>query len=124
MLQRPSGATKALLDLADYFDRLDPCLYNQSSFARCICGHCNQRAGRVDHDTRAAARELGLTYEQAKVLFDGGAGRTSVYFLGGLYSHTQLPTSKDAAACLRHLAVTGDLPETWARRVEDESVLA
>src|SRR5262245_59646475 len=112
MLQTPSTETKALLDLADYLERLDPKDYDQTQFTNCICGHCNRKSYRVYSDVHAARRELGLTEDIANRLFSGSAGRHSVHIMG-LFSHTHLPTNKDAAKVLRHIAVTGDLPTNW-----------
>jgi hypothetical protein len=112
MLRVPNKHMKALLDLADYMDRLDPGDYDQTAYSGCICGHCNKRAGRQCNDHRSAAIELGLSQEQAQQLFAGCAGRHAEYDWFGM-RHDVLPTPHDAAKCLRYIAVTGDLPSSW-----------
>jgi hypothetical protein len=111
MLQTPNKHTKALLDLADYFEQLDPSDYDQTNYEGCICGHCNHRAGRTECDSRARV-ELGLTHQQAARLFSSRGGfRTGPGLFGAVFSIP--PTPQDAARCLRHIAVTGEVPKDW-----------
>jgi hypothetical protein len=109
MLQVPDRNTKELLDLASFFEELDPALYTQVQFrsgeARCICGWCNERQGRLADDQQAARKTLGLTQEASASLFRGDAGQTRSWM--GMVA----PTPKDAARVLRHLAVTGELAD-------------
>ena len=109
MLRVPDKGTERLLDLAAFFDTLDPKLYTQARFsygdAHCICGWANIRAGYHADDERIGCQVLGITREQGRKLFAGGAGKQHGDWLA--------PTPKDAARTLRHLAVTGELPDDW-----------
>jgi hypothetical protein len=120
MLQVPDQKTKALLDLADFFEALDSSLYDQSTYlnhrtgARCICGWQNALIGHAEDDCAQASVALGLTHEIAKALFSGTGGqkvvRRRAWILPDIIEE---PTPKEAAACLRHLAVTGELSAGW-----------
>jgi hypothetical protein len=119
MLQVPDEKTKALLDLADFFETLDPAFYDQSTYhnpttgARCICGWQNARTGHANDDHEAASAALGLNPATAKALFSGKAGQRTVHRSWLFRNVTEKPTPKEAAACLRQLAVTGDIPNGW-----------
>lgn len=119
MLQVPDQKTKALLDLADFFETLDPTLYDQSTYhnpttgARCICGWENVRTGHANDDYDNASAALGLSRATAKALFRAKAGEKTIRRSWLFGNVTQKPSSKEAAACLRHLAVTGHLPAGW-----------
>ena len=119
MLQVPDQKTKALLDLADFFETLDPKLYDQSIYhnhrtgARCICGWQNARTGHAEDDCTQACATLGLNPKIARALFIGAGGLKVVRRSWILPDITKKPTPKEAAACLRHLAVTGELPAGW-----------
>jgi hypothetical protein len=112
MLQKPNKETKALLDLADYFDRLSPDEYDQTKYDGCICGHCNRRSFRANDDTSGAARELGLSDHQAGQLFAMNAGQRNQFSFFGMVTVIK-PSPHDAARCLRDLAVTGEIPHYW-----------
>ena len=119
MLHVPDRKTKALLDLADFFENLDPALYDQSTYhnhssgARCICGWQNARAGRAEDDCDQAAETLGLSRTIANALFSCAGGQKIVRRRWILPDLTEKPTPKEAAACLRHVAITGELPAAW-----------
>ena len=124
MLQVRDASTKALLDLADFFEDLDPKLYNQSFFevndTRCICGWANYRAGNnaSPSDIDEACIALGIDYSIGMDLFraTGGSKTEQRSWLASLFREESTitpPTTKDAARCLRHLAVTGELPADW-----------
>ena len=108
-----SRTTQRLLEHADFLENLDPKKYDQRDFDRCICGWHNWRMGRrTSSDVKAAAADFGITQEQASRLFHAEAGRRPEFNWYG-YGEVVLPTPKDAARCLRHIAVTGDLPDNW-----------
>jgi hypothetical protein len=117
MLQELPVNTKAILDLAHFFETLDPKLYRQDCWddcegARCICGWTNYRAGYSPaHDQETAAILLGIDEEMATKLFRGSAGRKTKMGYFGL--RDELPTPQEAASCLRHLAITGEVPKNW-----------
>jgi hypothetical protein len=119
MLQVPNQKTKALLDLADFFETLDPTLYDQGIYhnrrtgARCICGWQNARTGHPEDDCTQATATLGLSHNIARALFRGAGGQKVVRRSWIFPDITEKPTPKEAAACLRHLAVTGELPKNW-----------
>jgi hypothetical protein len=119
MLQVPDQKTKALLDLADFFEKLDPTLYDQSIYhnhrngARCICGWQNARTGHAEDDCGQAAAALGLSHKIARALFSGAGGRKVVHRSWILPDKIEKPTPREAAACLRHLAATVELPSGW-----------
>lgn len=108
MLQKPDVHTQRILDLADYFDGLDPTKYNQHRWQDCICGHAARRIGLesdfLDTDGRNAAAvrdHLGLSSNGAADLFRAYEGFN--------------PLPKQAAKVLRHLAVTGEV-DWWVAR--------
>jgi hypothetical protein len=119
MLHIPDRKTKALLDLADFFETLDPALYDQSTYhnpttgAHCICGWQNARTGDASDDHDKASATLGLSPAIAMALFSGKAGQKTVHRSWLFRNVTEKPSPKEAAACLRHLAVTGELPAGW-----------
>jgi hypothetical protein len=119
MLKVPDRKTKALLDLADFFETLDPALYDQSTYhnpwtgARCICGWQNARTDHANDDHDKACATLGLSPATAQALFSAKAGQKTVRRSWLFGNVTEKPTPKEAAACLRHLAVTGELPIGW-----------
>lgn len=111
--------TKALLDLADFFENLDPALYDQRTYhdrksgSRCICGWQNARIGHTEDDCDKAAEMLGLGRTIANDLFRCTGGQKVVQRRWIFPDVTEKPTPKEAAACLRHLAITGELPAAW-----------
>jgi len=119
MLQVPDQKTRALLDLADFFETLDPTLYDQASYhnpktgARCICGWQNFRTGHPKDDHESASAALGLNRTTANTLFRSEAGEKIIRRSWLFGNVTEKPTASDAAACLRHLAVSGELPPEW-----------
>jgi hypothetical protein len=119
MLQVPDRKTKSLLDLANFFETLNPALYDQTTYynprtgARCICGWHNARIGHAEGDCDHASANLGLSHTIAKRLFKGHAGQKMIRRRWILPDIIEKPTPKEAAACLRHLAVTGELPSGW-----------
>lgn len=119
MLQVPDQKTKALLDLADFFETLNPALYDQTIYhnhrtgARCICGWQNARTGHAEDDCKQASATLALSHKIARALFRGAAGQKVVRRSWIWLDMIERPTPKEAAACLRHLAVTGELPADW-----------
>ena len=80
MLNLPNPHIEALLGLADFFDTLDPALYDQTTYrnfrtgARSICGWLNARAGHAEGNANEAAAALGLSLKVASTLFrrEGG----------------------------------------------------
>lgn len=118
MLQVPDRKSRALLELASFFESLDPALYDQSTFynsrtgACCICGWQNTRTGQAVDDWDQASASLGLTPAIAKALFSATGGQ-KIKRRWLLPDVIEKPTSKEAASCLRHLAITGEIPALW-----------
>jgi hypothetical protein len=112
MLQTPDRSTKVLLELADYMERVDPNLYRQSVYDNgcgqgCIAFHATRMLG-IKIAFAEVAERIGITREQADKLFHPDAGVRSVMGL----MHTG-PSPREAARAIRHLAVTGDVPDSW-----------
>ena len=119
MLHVPSPDVQAILSLADFFDTLDPALYDQTTYldfqtgARCICGWQNTRAGLAESKADEAAVALGLSTKVASYLFRREGGQRTVRQRWLLPDLVEGPTPREAAVCLRYLAVTGELPPNW-----------
>lgn len=113
MLQQPDKATKRILELADFIEKLPPDQYNQSTYGtasetgRCICGWLLHNIGHPVSDYKYAADLLGLDPYATQKLFGGNPLRT------------RWPTTADAAKVLRHLAVTGEV--NWSICEEERS---
>lgn len=112
MLQTPDRSTKVLLELADYMEKVEPHNYSQPIYNACcdrgcIAFHATRMLGIVINFAEVGPR-LGLTAPQARLLFHADAGQKAVM---GLMARA--PTPKEAAKAIRHLAVTGDVPEWW-----------
>lgn len=101
MLHKPDVNVDRIMKLADFIGGLE----HGSSFSmkswgstgepRCICGWLSHQEGHSRYDDVSYAADLlGISFETACKLFDPKTDYTP----------------KEAAAALRHLAVTGELP--------------
>lgn len=106
MLQVPDKLTKQLLDLANDIERSSN--FNMKKWNCCIAGHVAARHGfpvteRIKHD---AAEALGIGPATAQQLFCPPNPTHSFY---STHSMIRNVTKEQAARCLRHLAVTGEV---------------
>jgi hypothetical protein len=118
MLQTPDRSTKRLLDLADHMEKVPPEMYHQPVYNTCtgrgcIAFHAAEMLGIVVSFAEMKDR-LGISQEQANLLFHADAGIKSVMGL-----MTKGPTPTDAAKAIRHLAVTGEVPKWWTTFVPE-----
>lgn len=97
MLQQLDQKTKNTLKLADFIEKLEPDRFDMGKWGqlgepRCICGWLMHTHGHADkQDVPTAANLLGINVFEAARLFHGEF------------------TTKEAAAALRHLAITGEV---------------
>ena len=115
MLYKPDKHTKELLDLADFMEKLPASAYNQEvvddGCGRGCIAYWQGRSRHIKKDYIEYAHEsLGLDGKTGRQLFHPDGGKVMCMGL-----EWRGPTPKEAAACLRELAVTGEVPASWTK---------
>ena len=124
MLQKPDVHTDRILKLADHIEKLSDSDFGMRNWCTCIAGHAVKQSGEEKNlfnlDVRfVAANLLGLSTLEATQLFcpkrhglqrrQEVVSRRAQYVFGAPNPIRDDITPKQAAKCLRHLAVTGEV---------------
>lgn len=99
MLHSPDPKTARILELADYFDNLAPCDYDQANPECCIWGHIARRYLKLNKHLISAGVQDFFEVDSAT------ANKIYGSHPDGCYN----PTPAVAARMLRHFAITGEV---------------
>src|SRR5262245_46620713 len=120
MLQTPDKDTKTLLDLAGYMentvrnDQYRQEVYNDGCGRGCIAYWFSQMKLGTNVPFADIHYHMGIERNVADQLFSPEGGKVTLMGIG-----LRGPSVREAAKCLRHLAVTGEVPANWTRFIPE-----